>query len=354
MELITYQETLNKESVVYVDVRSPGEFEESTIPGAVNIPAYNNQERSQIGKVYTQQSPAAAKMLGVELIAPKLPKLVKQIKKLAKEYKYVVLFCARGGLRSESVGVVSELLGMKLYKLEGGYKNYRHYILNQLENYNFKSKLLVIHGYTGVGKTDILKELKKEGVPVIDLEGLANHRGSAFGDIGLGEPTNQKYFDSLLWEKLDELKNEELIAIEAESKRVGMSVLPDFLLEAMDVGEHILVRSSLERRVNRLHNEYVASYNSQPQEFINKILESLDSIKKYIIKRIGKNGYKELVNYAKEEQLKEVIRILLTEYYDPMYKYSQEQWGDFSLTIKSDELQEITVEIIEYINDFAL
>ncbi|SJZ88429.1 tRNA 2-selenouridine(34) synthase MnmH [Selenihalanaerobacter shriftii] len=352
MELISYEKALQKESTIYIDVRSPGEFAESTIPNAINIPVFNNKEREKIGKVYTNESPEKARMLGVDLLAPKLPELVRKIKKIAKKYNYVILFCARGGLRSESIGVISEIVGMKLYKLDGGYKSYRHFILDRLEEYDLQSRLLVIHGYTGVGKTDLLYELDEVRMPIIDLEGLANHRGSAFGSIGLDEPTNQKMFDSVLWERLEELNGEKIIAVEAESKRIGISVLPDFFLDAMDDGVHILIESSLKARVNRIFDEYVNSYNQEPELFIDRLLESLSAIQKYIVKRVGKQGYRELVKIAKEGKLKEVVKILLTEYYDPMYKYSQDKWGSFALEIESDNLQKIAKDIIKFMKNY--
>lgn len=352
MELITYQETLTKDSLVYVDVRSPKEFAESTIPGAVNIPVFDNEERDEIGTVYVQESPMKARMLGMELLAPKLLRLVKEIKALTDEYSYVVLFCARGGLRSESIGVITELVGVKLYKLKGGYKAYRHFILDQLEDYELQSDLLVIHGNTGVGKTELLYSLAEKGIPIIDLEGLANHRGSAFGGIGLGKPTNQKQFDSLLWERLEKLDGAELIAVEAESKRIGMSVLPEFFLQAMDEGIDILIESSLQVRVNRIYEEYATSYEENPDAFIDRWLESLTAIKKHIINKVGKQGYQELIKLSKAGELKQVIKTLLTEYYDPLYEYSQRQHDSFALRIEADELTGITDRIIDFIESY--
>lgn len=352
MESITYLETLAKDSLIYVDVRSPQEFAESTIPGAVNIPVFDNEERDELGTVYAQESQMQARILGMELLAPKLPRLVKEIKALTKEYKYVVLFCARGGLRSESIGVITELVGVKLYKLDGGYKAYRNFILNQLEDYELQSKLLVVHGNTGVGKTDLLYSLQEEEVPIIDLEGLANHRGSAFGSIGLGEPTNQKQFDSLLWNRLEELSGAEVIAVEAESNRIGMSVLPDFFLQAMDEGLHVLLESSLDARVDRIYEEYATSYEKKPDAFIDRCLESLTAIKKHIIKKIGKQGYKKLIRLSKAGELKKTIKILLTEYYDPLYEYSQCQHDSFDLQIESDDLTKVTGRISDFIADY--
>ncbi|MCK8827670.1 tRNA 2-selenouridine(34) synthase MnmH [Natroniella acetigena] len=354
MELITYQETLQQESTVYIDVRTSDEFKEATIPGAVNIPIFNNQERAKVGKIYTQKSPAQAKMLAVELVAPKIPELLKQIKPLTEQYESIIIFCARGSLRSESIALFCELVGLTVYKLKGGYKSYRRFILNELEGYDLNSRLLVLHGFTGVGKTELLYRLQDNGIPIIDLEKLANHRGSAFGSIGLGVPTNQKKFDSLLWKKLENLNKTPLIAIESESKRIGISVLPDFLLEAMEDGIHILIKSSLESRVNQILTEYSASYKKDKTTFIKRALESISVVKKYLIKKAGKDDYQKLVNHCQAGELEKVVKILLTKYYDPLYKYSQDQLNGFSLIIEDDNLNKITDQLIKSTTNLEL
>ncbi len=352
MKTIEFQETLQMDSRIYIDVRSPKEFKEATIPGAVNIPIFNDQERKEVGRVYTQKSPDKARMLAVELVSPKIPDLIKEIKALAKEYENLILFCSRGNLRSESLATFCTFAGIDVLRLKGGYKSYRHYVLKELENYNLKSRLLVIHGFTGVGKTDLLYKLKEEGIPIIDLEGLANHRGSAFGSIGLGRPTNQKQFDSLLLKRLNQLNGEKLIAVEAESKRIGISVLPNFFIEKMKDGVHALIESSLERRIDRIYNEYVNNFNQNREAFITKALESISSIKKHIIKKSGKKCYNKLINHCQKGELKAVIEILLINYYDPLYKYSQNDFEDFNLTIKEDELDIISSLIEEFIYNY--
>ena len=200
--LITYQQSLNLENSIYIDARTKEEYQEATIPGAVNIELLDHQERKIIGTIYKQQSPKKAKLKGVELVSPKIPDLIAEVNQLAREYDNLIIFCSRGGLRSKSLAEFSDLAGIEVYRLENGYKGYRHYIIDKLDNYQFKGEIVVLHGNTGVGKTYILKEMDKLGANIIDLEGIANHRGSAFGSIGLNEPYNQKYFESLLWEEL--------------------------------------------------------------------------------------------------------------------------------------------------------
>lgn len=348
---INYEQALQKKSKIFIDVRSPAEHEESTIPGSVNIPVFSNQERKNIGTIYQKESPARARMRGVEILSPKIPSILKKIKQYKKKYNYVIIFCSRGNLRSKSVVRFCELAGFKVYQLNGGYKAYRRFILDELENYQLESKLLVIHGFTGVGKTDLLHQLKDKGVNIIDLEKLANHRGSAFGGIGLAKPTNQKQFDSLLWEKLEKHNGNGIIAVEAESKRIGMSVLPDFFLEEMERGFHVLIQSSLATRVERIYQEYAASYQKNREAFIESAIDSITGVKKYIIGRLGKDGYNKLIKLCKNGQLREVIKILLQDYYDPMYKYSQDQFDKFARIINSDDIEEIADRILDFINN---
>ena len=354
MRLITYQEALKQESNLYLDVRTPSEFEEATIPGAVNIPLFTDDEREKIGKVYTQESPAQARMLGVELAAPKLPDLLKEIKSLTKDYKNTVIFCARGGLRSESVFSFAELIGLSnIFKLKGGYKSYRHFIMDKLKDYSLDSQLLVIHGFTGTGKTELLHRLNEKGLATIDLEKLANHRGSAFGSIGLGSANNQKYFDSLLWERLEELSGASLIAVEAESKRIGMSILPDFFLNAMAEGTHILLQRSLQARIDQIYQEYSKTYQQDKSAFIERTIESIQAVKKHIIQKISKTGYQKLLTHCRKGNLKKVIEILLTKYYDPLYQHSQQQHNNFSLLVQEDDLTAAATKVLEFSNSLT-
>lgn len=351
MDKITYDQSLNKNSVIYVDVRTSKEYKESTIPGAVNIPVLNNEERKIIGTLYNNESPAAAKMKGVELVSPKIPELVKKIKKLRKKYNYVIIFCSRGNLRSKSLVTFADLAGLKAFQLKGGYKAYRHFILDELQNYNLNNELLVIHGNTGVGKTDLLYKLQNKNINIIDLEGLANHRGSAFGGIGLKKARNQKMFDSLLWEKLENINNQDIIAIEAENRRIGMSNLPQFLVNKMENGTHILIESSIESRINRIYNEYTDTLQKNEKKFIEKTLNSIQSVKKYLIRDMGKQKYEELKSLIKNKKIKSVIRILLKHYYDPLYKNKQRKQKNYSLKIKSDNINYLQKEITNLIQE---
>jgi len=346
--LITYQESLQLKNSIYIDARTEAEYQEATIPGAVNIELLNYEERKIIGTIYKQQSPKKAKLKGVELVSPKIPDLIAEVNQLAQNYNNLIIFCSRGGLRSKSLAEFSDLAGIEVYRLEGGYKQYRHYIIDKLANYKFKGKIAVLHGNTGVGKTYILKELQKMGANIIDLEGIANHRGSAFGSIGLEEPYNQKYFESLLLEELKQKdKKNGVIFVEAESRRVGHSVIPDFFHKKMKAGDDLLITASMKKRVENIYLEYIKDIESNQQKFIERVLESLTAIKKYIIKKAGKNTYFKLLELAEAAKFKELTKLLLEEYYDPMYEHSQKKIDNYKAEIKAINIKNAAEKIVE-------
>lgn len=346
--LITYQESLNLNKSIYIDARTEAEFKEATIPAAVNIELLNQEERKIIGTIYKQQSPKKAKLKGVELVSPKIPKLIAKVNQLAQEYDNLIIFCSRGGLRSKSLAEFSDLAGIEVYRLKGGYKSYRHFIIEQLENYEFKGDISVLHGNTGVGKTYILKEMTKLGANIIDLEGIANHRGSAFGSIGLAKPYNQKYFESLLWEELKKKdKLNSIIFVEAESKRVGYSVIPKFFHQKMKAGSDILIEAQIEKRVENIYEEYINDIENDRNKFITRVLESLNSIEKYLVKKVGKSFFHKLIKLTKDGEFRKLIKILLENYYDPMYEHSQKKVDHYKLKINAENIKRAAEKIVE-------
>lgn len=166
---------------VIVDVRSPQEFQEATIPGSINIPLFSDQERAEVGTIYKQQGPEAAKEKGLA-ISKKLPDFIGEFKKLDAP---ITVFCWRGGMRSKTAATVLGLMGIEANRLSGGIRAYREWTVDLLNHFDLKPKLLVLNGYTGNGKTILLERLAAKGYPVIDLEKIAGHRGSIFGHIGM-------------------------------------------------------------------------------------------------------------------------------------------------------------------------
>ena len=183
MNTITYRELLEMDNYVLVDVRTPKEFESEPIPNAVNIPVLLDEERAAVGTAYVQQSKELAKELGVNFISKRLPEIFKQVQELSSKNRRIVFFCARGGMRSGTMCSLFQALGYKCMKLEGGYKAYREFVYKSIPVLNEKFKYVIIHGRTGIGKTKILAKLQEMGYPVLNLEKIADHKGSHFGAL---------------------------------------------------------------------------------------------------------------------------------------------------------------------------
>jgi len=320
---------------ILIDVRSPGEYKEATIPGAVNIPIFNDEERKDIGYTYVNESVEKAKKLGVEAVSRKLPKLFEEFLELDKKYDRLVLFCARGGMRSSSLCSLLSSLGLDAYKLNNGYKGYRKFINDELPRLNSEIKYIVLHGTTGVGKTEILKRLGERGHDVLDLEEAANHRGSLLGSVGLGKPNSQKQFEALVYEVLRDRKSN-YVFVEGESKRIGNIVIPNFIYKSMEKGVHILVDADLDFRTKLIIEEYTKHSSSEEE-----ILMALEALGKYIS---GKNieRYKELTIKGEYET---VVEELMVKYYDPMYLNGINKY-EYDYKLKVDNI-EGACELIE-------
>lgn len=245
-----------------IDVRSPGEFARESIPGAVNIPLFSDSERAQVGTMYKQEGQAAAQWLGMQIVSPKMDALMQAIRQRGEEQgEPPTIFCWRGGMRSRAMATFATFSGLRVRRLQGGYRAYRQHVLETIEPYELQVPVYLLHGMTGVGKTELLARLENKGVPVIDLERMAGHRGSVFGHIGKGKPANQKMFDARLFETLRKYKDAPFFVMEAESKRIGNAILPSFLMQAKEQAVHIQLTAPLEVRVQRIYDEYVTPYS---------------------------------------------------------------------------------------------
>jgi tRNA 2-selenouridine synthase len=322
---------------ILVDVRSPGEFEEFTIPGSMNISIFNNDEQRQIGTVYTRESIGKAKKLGIDYASKRLPELYEKISELKKQYGKVVLFCERGGMRSSSICSLFNSLGLEVIKLEGGYKGYRAVVNEELPKLNEQVQYIVIHGYTGTGKTELLKLLEMRGFDIIDLEGYANHRGSMLGGVGLGKTASQKHFESCIHEKLKNRKSD-IIFIEGESSRIGNISVPHFIMQSMKSGRHILAEGSLDVRVKRIIEEY-----KKGEDYKKDIIDSLMKLEKYI----SQKRIEEYIRLVNSERYNEVAEDLMVRYYDPQYEKEQ-KICTFDLTVNTDNLEKAYSKIAEW------
>lgn len=341
---ISYSEIVDRSDFLFIDVRSPNEFEEATIPGAINIPLFNNEERILIGTIYKTESPEKAIEVGLELVSPKIPALIKEIRTSLTNGQKPVFFCWRGGMRSKTVATLYELVYPKhVYRLSGGYRAYREYILEQIANIKIENPTFVLHGMTGVGKTMLLNKLneydKKSTLSVIDLENLAGHRGSIFGGIGEINPVNQKKFDSRVHQVLINLDKKSAIILEAESKRVGKVLVPDNIMLAKEKGYHILINASIDKRIERIIADYKPNENKD---------DLYDAFLR-IARRLPTEVRHEIDSAFKINDFYTVVKLFLIHYYDPKYQYSSDQYHGEFIEINSDDLDKAVQEIYNYI-----
>ncbi|MBZ5199666.1 tRNA 2-selenouridine(34) synthase MnmH [Planomicrobium chinense] len=297
-----------------IDVRSPSEYKNFSIPGSINIPFFDDAERAEVGTLYKQVSIDAAKERGLEIISAKLPEFIRSFKKIEGDK---VVFCWRGGMRSKTTATLLSLMNIHVSRLEEGIRAYRKWVVAELEVMQAPEKAFVLNGYTGAGKTRILKALEKEGYPVIDFEGMANHKGSIFGQIGL-EPHNQKVFDSLLVHQLRALKDAPYVLFEAESHRIGKVVIPPFLFDLKNSSQQLIVDMPMEERVKEILLDY------RPTEHQSECMEAFQLIKSRIHVPVAKQIEEDL----ESGDFASAIQLLLEHYYDSRYKHTGLQYPD--------------------------
>src|ERR1700741_976108 len=243
---------LKAETLPVVDVRAPVEFKNGHIPGAVNIPLFEDTERAEIGTIYKLRGKDDAVLRGLELVSPKLADFIKSVKKLDDKGR-VLVYCFRGGMRSNSFATLLVTAGINAEVLIGGYKSFRQQTFNFYEQ---KLPLLILGGATGSGKTDILKSLKEKGEQIIDLEGIANHKGSAFGFIGQEEQPTQQQFENRLYKAFSKLDLTRPVWLEDESFAIGKLKIPYPLWLQMKKAPIISIGVPFDVRVQRLILEY--------------------------------------------------------------------------------------------------
>ncbi|OGQ13392.1 MAG: tRNA 2-selenouridine(34) synthase MnmH [Deltaproteobacteria bacterium RIFCSPHIGHO2_02_FULL_40_11] len=319
LQKISIQKALSLQNSKFIDVRTPLEFEEGTIPGAINIPLLSNEERIEIGTLYKQKGPLQARARGLELVSPKFHKILNDVKAsvipVNAGIQKPVFFCWRGGLRSQTVATVLDLAGLDVWVVEGGYKAYRKEVLDVLSR-PLPFQFITLYGFTGSGKTELLQNLKKQGAPTIDLEALACHRGSAFGHVGIVKPQTQKQFEALLYREVMGYQNEKYVLIEGESRRIGPVLLPEAFLNQMLRGKRILIQGSLPFRTQRILEEYFKT----PQN-----IEQIKTATLAIQKRLGGVLFKNLMSFLETKDYQAFTSSILENYYDKNYKYSSDQ-----------------------------
>lgn len=292
-------------SLPVIDVRTPSEFRQGHIPGAHNLPLFSDEERAEIGTLYTQVSRDESIKRGLEFVGPKLRDFVEQANVLSPQ-KEILVHCWRGGMRSQSMAWLFEFSGIKTKTLEGGYKSYRHFALQQFEK---PLNLIILGGMTGSGKTHVLQKLSEWGEQVLDLEGLAHHKGSAFGSLGEDpQPTNE-HFENQIALLLSEMNQGRPVWLEDESINIGKNKIPDALFKQMRSAPVVEIKVPYEKRIHQL----VSDYSPYPVE---DLKESVLKIQK----RLGGLRTKQAIEALDEENYALVAQLTLT-YYDKTYNY---------------------------------
>lgn len=297
------------DSADIIDVRSPAEFDRGHIPGARNIPIFNDEERSVVGTVYKKQGPEKAVVEGLRIVGPKMVEFVDAALR-ENQGRAVALYCWRGGQRSESMAWLFDKTSISsIVVLEGGYKSFRRHILASFSN---PLSIEVLGGYTGTGKTELLRTLDSRNEQVVDLEGIANHKGSAFGGLGQPDQPSTEHFENLLWNAIRKMDPNRPIWMEDESRHIGSCRLPDDIYDQIREAPVCFIDLELEERVKRLTNEYGRF-----------TLEELRSPLTRIEKRLGGQHLKAAMVALEEGNMEEVARITL-RYYDKAYRYGLE------------------------------
>lgn len=298
--IVQTEELLNLySSLPILDVRSEGEFAKGHIPGAINMPLFNNEERAVVGTLYKQTGKEAALEKGLEFVGPKMASMVRQARELAGAGKKIALYCWRGGMRSGSVAWLLETAGLEVFLLQGGYKAYRRAVL---ELFDQPLPLKILGGYTGSGKTELLKEMKILGAQVIDLEALAHHKGSAFGALGQPEQPSSEQFENELYRQLREMDLTQPIWMEDESRNMGKVYLPQQLYRRIQESSIYFIERSLEVRIEFLMQHYGTFPASALEKAIYKIQKRLgDELFRYILEQLYAGNFREvctkLLNY---------------------------------------------------------
>lgn len=299
-----------------IDVRSESEFAEDHLPGAINLPVLDDVERAKVGTIYKQVSPFEARKVGAAIVARNIAvHLDSHFAAKSKNY-HPLVYCWRGGQRSNSIALVLNQIGWQATVLEGGYKTYRTYVREQLEQLPEKFNYQILSGLTGSGKTHILRQLAKRGVQVLDLEGLANHRGSLLGQEWEGKLSpqpSQKGFESLLMQALQNFDVSKMVWVEAESNKIGQIYLPPSLWQKMKQASCVEVELPIAARIEWLLQEY--PHLVTHPDILKRKLEHLKS-------RYGREKIEDwycLIDAGKWEAL---VGDLLLHHYDPAYNKS--------------------------------
>ena len=306
LEIKDFVAKLKSTECLLIDARSETEFKRGHVPGAVNLPLLNDNARAEVGTLYKQKGRQAAVEKGFELAGPEFHKFIDFVRNNQKG-NTVLVYCWRGGMRSGIMAWILGLAGFQVILLKGGYKQYRKLAL---ESFNIERPIMVLGGKTGTGKTDLLSEMSRNNEIVIDLEALANHRGSVYGDLGQNPQPTQEHFENLLaWQWMN-IESNALVWLENESSLIGHLKIPNVLFENMRNCVVIEVHRDFEVRLQRIVKEYGC--------FDKKVLAEKTT---KVQKRLGGLRLQQALEYLDKDNIEGWAGIML-QYYDDTYKHS--------------------------------
>ncbi len=341
VEIEEFIKLLHSGNIPVFDARSESEFNHAHVPGAISLPLLNDEERKEVGTTYKRNGKESAVITGFRLVGPRFHQIIKDANSLAPG-KEIMIYCWRGGMRSQILAWVLQLSGFRVLVLQGGYKTFRTWAL---EVVNIPLKTIILGGPTGSGKTEILDHIRKLGGQVLQLEELANHRGSAFGALGKGsQPSNEQFENTiaLAWNGFDESKP---VWLENESRSVGSCLVPVAIYEAIRNSLLIEINIGDERRRKRILEEY----GIFPVKVLAMTTEKIG-------KRLGPQHLKQALLFLEEGDLNGWLEIVL-QYYDKLYAYGSSQRAQeklLKLNLAETDENEFAIKIIRLMEENIL
>ena len=296
-----------------IDARTPAEYALDHIPGAVSAPVLDDAQRAEVGTLYKQVSPFEAKKLGAALIAQNVSRHIEHLFRGKEKDWRPLVYCWRGGKRSGAMAHILREVGWDAKTLEGGYRAYRRWVVDELAIRPSQLEFIVVHGPTGSGKSRFLGALAKAGAQVLDLEALAAHRGSVLGGLPNEPQPSQKWFESQVLADLDRCDRAKPVFVEAESKKIGQIQVPEALMERMRASRCLTLDTDTATRVTLLLEEY--RHFLQDREALNAQLDCLVALH-------GRERINEWKALAAAGSWREFVERLLVQHYDPAYKRS--------------------------------
>lgn len=351
------QEKISNSNFLFLDLRSEKEFKKGHATGAINLPLLNDAERHAVGTLYKKEGKNKALVLGFQFFQKKSKTFLEEVKQkasLLQNNGKLVLYCARGGMRSQLTAGFLTSLGYPILLAEGGYKSYRHLVLDSLEEKLPKHEFLVLHGHTGSGKTQLLRELAKPQykIGILDFENLAHHSGSIFGDLNQDkEKATQSQFENNLFTAYKKVQRFKCLVVEIEST-LGEAKLSPSLRHAIVSSPMLQITRSHEKRLIYLEKDYTKNWNQEKKELV---IEKLSLLKS----KFSKENFKKLNRFLEEKNFKEFLAIILKEHYDPQYakslkKYQNKILASFSMSSGKKELLNFIKSYVSHKNSATL